>query len=73
MHWCEARKIDIKTGFGGDANWQAHLDSSVHGRNECCTVKPSKLFFSSKPTGVPSESGTNRNRAQGLPKIEVVT
>jgi len=60
MRYCDTCKVNVKIGFGGDANWQAHLDSATHSKNEHLSIKPSKSiknFFNSKPKGLASENG----------------
>jgi len=50
----------VKIGFGRDTNWQAHLDSATHSKNERLSIKPSKSiknFFNSKPKGLASDAG----------------
>jgi len=59
MRYCDTCKVNVKIGFGGDANWQAHLDSTTHSKNERLSIKPSKSiknFFNSKPKGLASEN-----------------
>jgi len=59
MHYCDTWKVNVKIGFGRDTNWQAHLDSATHSKNDCLSIKPSKSiknFFNSKPKGLALEN-----------------
>ena len=71
-HWCEACKTNIKISFGGDANWQAHINSSAHGRNERSEAG-SAMTSASGMQDLLCGSDADRNRFKGLPKIEIVT
>ncbi|KAF8875597.1 hypothetical protein CPB84DRAFT_1752637 [Gymnopilus junonius] len=33
-HYCDVCKINVKIGFGGEANWNAHLGSTAHKEKE---------------------------------------
>ncbi|KAF8223953.1 hypothetical protein L208DRAFT_1411080 [Tricholoma matsutake] len=32
--YCDSCKIDVKIGFGGEANWTSHTESAAHRKNE---------------------------------------
>ncbi|KIK08619.1 hypothetical protein K443DRAFT_1273 [Laccaria amethystina LaAM-08-1] len=33
-------KVNVKIGFGGDANWQGHLNGAAHSKN---SIKPNSI------------------------------
>ncbi|KAF8223735.1 hypothetical protein L208DRAFT_510765 [Tricholoma matsutake] len=61
--YCDSCKIDVKIGFGGEANWTSHTESAAHRKNEAANSvsSNSKLtsFFKRKPpesTAMPKPS-----------------
>lgn len=51
--YCDSCKIEVKIGFGGEANWASHIESVSHRKHEASNNAPSnsKLtsFFKRKP------------------------
>ena len=41
---CDVCKIDVKLSFGGEANWNSHLESRAHRENEGKTAKSKSLM-----------------------------
>jgi hypothetical protein len=41
---CDVCKIDVKLSFGGEANWNSHLESHAHHENESKTTKSQSLM-----------------------------
>ncbi|KAF8908219.1 hypothetical protein CPB84DRAFT_1744384 [Gymnopilus junonius] len=70
-HFCNICKINVKLGFGGEKNWQQHIQSNAHRKGEAGTsqTKPITAFFATKASDLPRASSYTCQNVLSPPRL----